>query len=248
MSLKSVRSVNRNCLERNKMQNPKLSGSNIIDCIPQTGECPIKCGHELNEDCFYNGGKFYRTLNEPLFPTIEESINKIVRVNSGHDSNIDRNMVISSTEKYKQKFYNTSIPNFDFPGPVVFTCNGNQLHLINPAKNIMFVRVRVSMWNLDDVDKAVDCYLIQQKIPVVLTFMRYYKEENIKPEFKEYYVFTQHILNSYWCLTPEGQKTIMLKYKGTGVKTCGTPYSSFCVDCGNCELLYYKFMKTVLND
>ena len=28
--------------------NPKLVGSNIIDCIPQTGECPLKC-----TECFY---------------------------------------------------------------------------------------------------------------------------------------------------------------------------------------------------
>jgi len=46
--------------------NPKLIGSNIIDCIPHTGECPNKYGQEFGEDCFYNGGRFYRTLDETI--------------------------------------------------------------------------------------------------------------------------------------------------------------------------------------
>jgi len=220
--------------------NPKLVGSSIVDCIPQTGECPLKCGEENGESCFYNGGRFYRTLDEPLFPTAEEAKEKIVRVNSGHDSNIDREYVISSTEKYKHKFYNTSIPKFDFPAPVVFTCNSRSLLLINPIENVMFIRVRTSMWNLDDVDKAVDCYLKQQKVPVVLTFMRYYKEESVKEEFKQFYVKKQHILNTYWCLNTEGHLSVLERYKGTGVRMCGTPVSSFCADCRNCEMLYWE--------
>jgi len=220
--------------------NPKLIGSNIIDCIPQTGECPNKCGQELGEDCFYNGRRFYRTLDEPLFPSWEEAEGKIVRINSGHDSNINREYVISSTEKYKHKFFNTSMPNFNFPAPVVFTCNGRSLLLEKPADNLMFVRVRTSMWNLEDVDKAIDWYLKTHKIPVVLTFMRYYKESSIKPEFRNYYLEKKHILNTYFCLNTEGHLKVMERYKGTGVRMCGTPVSSVCVDCRNCELLYWE--------
>jgi hypothetical protein len=54
--------------------NPKLQGSNIIDAIPQTGSCPMTC-----PECFFNGGRFCRTLDESLLPTLEEVGDKIVR-------------------------------------------------------------------------------------------------------------------------------------------------------------------------
>ena len=222
--------------------NPKLAGSNIIDCIPQIGECPNKCGQEIGEDCFYNGGRFYRTLDEPLLPSRVEAEDKIVRVNSGHDSNLQREYVITETLKYKNKFYNTSMPRFVFPAPVVFTCNARSLLLVEPANNVMFVRVRTSMWNLEDVDKAVDWYLKKYGIPIVLTFMRYYKESSIKEEFRSYYTEKKHVLNTYFCLNTEGHLKVMERYKGTGVRMCGTPVSSLCIDCRNCEFLYWKCM------
>jgi hypothetical protein len=174
-------------------------------------------------------------------PTVEESENQIVRVNSGHDSNINRDMVIDSTKQYKHKFYNTSLPNFDFPAPVVFTCNGRELLLVNKGlENVMFVRIRTSMFNLDDVDKAVQHYLVKHKVPVVLTFMRYYSEGEIPAEYRKWFVHKKHILNSYWCHTTEAHVKILERYKGLGVRMCGTLVSSMCVDCGNCELLYWR--------
>jgi len=219
-------------------QNPKMMDTNLIDCIPQTGECPIQC-----EECFYNGGRFYRTLDEPLIPTLEDVRNKIVRVNSGHDSNIQRELVIKTTMKYPHKFYNTSLPNFDFPAPVVFTCNGKHLRLVDKhLDKLMFVRVRTSIFNLEEVDKTVEHYLVKHKIPTVLTFMRYYDGMKIPEKFKESFIFKKHILNAYYCHTIQAHLNILERYKGTGVRMCGTPISSFCVDCRNCELLYWEFL------
>ena len=56
-------------------------------------------------------------------PTLEEVGDGIVRVNSGHDSNIGRDEVIRATEQYPRRFFNTSIAKFDFPAPVVLTAN-----------------------------------------------------------------------------------------------------------------------------
>jgi len=219
--------------------NPKMVGTNLIDCIPQTGECPLQC-----EECFYNGGRFYRTLDKPLMPSLEESKNKIVRINSGHDSNIQRESVIEKTRKYPYKFYNTSLPNFDFPSPVVFTCNGRKLLLVDKQlDNLMFVRVRTSVFDLENVDLAIEHYLNQYNIPIVLTFMRYYDGDKIPQEYKKYFIFKKHILNSYWCHNVDTHLEILKRYKGTGVRMCGTPISSYCVDCRNCEFLYWKKMR-----
>ena len=104
----------------------------------------------------------------------------------------------------------------------------------------MFVRIRTSMWNLDDVDKAVDWYT-KLNVPIVLTFMRYYYFKNINKNFRDFYIKKKHVTNSYYCLNEDGHKFILNRYKGRGIRTCGTLTSSFCVDCGNCELLYWKF-------
>lgn len=218
--------------------NPKLAGSNIVDAIPQTGECPVGCA-----ECFYNGGRFYRPLDTPLMPTAEEAEGKIVRVNTGHDSNIRRKSVIAATECFRHKFFNTALPKFNFPGPVVFTCNSRKLKLVeNPPKNLMFVRVRVSTANLAEADKAVQHYWVKFGIPVVMTFMRYYDEANVPNQTD--YEFRKSILNIYWMAKVETVLGIMSRWSKTnppvrGVRMCGTPYSSFCGDCRNCEFLYW---------
>lgn len=223
-------------------KNPKLVDSNIIDCIPQTGECPNKCS-----ECFYNGRRFYRTLDKPLIPTLEEVGDKIVRVNSGHDSNLEKERVKAVTSCYKNRFYNTSIPNFEFPAPVVFTadrqCPQNKVHLVAPTPNLMFVRARVTPWNLDEVQKIIDHYWKKHRIPVVLTFMRFYNGGLIPQAEKHAFVWTEHITNSYWCLKTEQVVAIMSFFKGQGARMCGTPYSSLCVDCRNCEFLYRECMR-----
>jgi hypothetical protein len=223
------------------LKNPKLKGTNIIDCIPQTGECPRQC-----PECFYNGGRFFRTLDEPWMPSVEEAESKIVRVNSGHDSNVDKDMVLKKTEQYLSKFYNTSVPNFNFQSPVVFTCNGGSkgiVRLAEPTPNLMFVRVRTNSWDLESVDLAVEHYWNKYNVPVVLTFMRYYNGELIPEEAKNDYEWRKSILNEYFCIKQEAVLRIMSKYKGTGVKMCGTPVSSVCADCGNCEHLYWQALR-----
>lgn len=214
------------------MDNPKLAGSNIIDCIPQTGECPIGCA-----ECFYNGGRFYRTLDESLLPDPAQTIGKVVRMNSGHDSNLEREKVIRVAMRYPDFFFNTSIPRFDFPGPVVFTCNGKRPLLVQCPPNVMFVRIRTNSWDLEEQDRLVEHYL-GQDVPVVLTFMRYYSQEAVmRPED---YLWGKSILNDYWKPKTETILSILGRYKGKGIRMCGTAVSSLCVDCRNCELLYWE--------
>ncbi|MBU4332097.1 hypothetical protein KKD19_04405 [Patescibacteria group bacterium] len=216
-------------------RNPKLANTNLIDCIPQTGECPMGCA-----ECFYNGGRFYRTLDKPLFPTPQEAAGKIVRINSGHDSNIQREYVIESTNQYEHRFFNTSHPRFDFPAPVVFTCNGRESLFVECPKNVMFVRIRTNSWGLGVQDSLVEYYLAQG-VPVVMTFMRYYNQANVV--MSEDYEWRKSILNDYYCIKTEVLLEILKRYKGRGVRMCSTPWSSVCVDCRNCELLYWECLR-----
>jgi len=226
-------------MDKDYTENPKLKGTNIIDCIPQVGECKHQC-----PECFYNGGRFFRTLDEPWMPSLEEVGDKIVRVNSGNDSNSQKELVLEKTEQYRLKFFNTSVPNFDFPDPVVFTCNGGkkgELKLVeDPPWNLMFVRVRVNSWDMETIDRAVEHYWNTHGVPVVLTFMRYYNGDLIPEEAKNDYEWRKSIVNDYFCLKQEALLRIMSRYKGKGVRMCGTPVSSNCVDCRNCELFYQK--------
>ncbi|MDP1629711.1 MAG: hypothetical protein Q8L57_03770, partial [bacterium] len=64
---------------------------------------------------------------------------------------------------------------------------------------------------------------------------------------KEDYEKNKHILNEYWCLKPEAIHRVLERYKGTGVRMCGTPVSSFCVDCRNCEFLYWECLRRMKN-
>jgi hypothetical protein len=218
--------------------NPKLIGSNIIDCIPQTGECPNRCS-----ECFYNGGRFFRTLDEPLIPSCEEVGDKIVRVNTGNDSNVNKSLVLEQTKQYKHKFYNTSIPKFDFHAPVVFTCNPKEdFILANPVDNIMFVRIRTTTWNKKERDVAIQYYK-KLNVPIVLTFMRFYNKYSIPENQLENYEWRENILNNYFCIKTEAILNIMKEYNKMGVLMCGTPYSSNCVDCGNCENLYWRAIR-----
>ena len=224
-------------------QNPKLAGSNIVDCIPQTGECPHKCS-----ECFYNGGRFYRTLEEPLIPTVEEVAGRIVRVNCGNDSNNKREQVIRETARYRDKFYNTSIPKLDFPAPVVLTLNpqhGDKLWLVDPVPpNLMFVRVRAGLWESHAVTEAAAWYNEKRRdVPVVATFMRYYDIEKIPIGYRDFYEHRKNISNSYWMPKTQAVLDFMAKFKFTGVKMCGTPWSSLCVDCGNCEAFYWRAIR-----
>lgn len=218
------------------MNNPKLEGSNIIDCIPQTGRCPNNC-----VSCFYNKG-FYRPLDTPLIPTKEEASGKIVRVNSGHDSNLQKELVLTTTKQYEHKFYNTSIPDFDFPAPVVFTSNPKDKYAIltSETDNLMMVRIRVNSWDIKLYDMIV-CWYAEQDVPVVLTYMRYNNLEQIIEGERNKYVFKKNIINNYYSLREKYKIEIEQRYHEYPlVFTCGVP-TGYCKDCGNCEHLYWRF-------
>jgi len=221
-------------------RNPKQEGSNLYDCRVQTGPCPNGCNQ-----CFYNRpGAYYEDIEKPHWPTTDPNCFKdhIVRMNCGHDSNIERDKVISAAKQYKNVFFNTSIPLFDFPGPVVFTANPKEVSpvvCIQPPDNLMFVRLRAASLNLGYIHDAV-CWYMSYRIPTVLTFMAYYDGD---PPDKTNYIWKKRHINSYWCPTPEFmRKTLwsMQKIGGRLVTMCGTPDSPWCRDCRNCETYYWQ--------
>jgi hypothetical protein len=218
--------------------NPKQAGTPLIDCIPQTGECPVGCA-----ECFYNGGRFYRTLDEPLLPTAAEAAGKIVRVNSGHDSNIDRDLVINLTKSFPDKFYNTAIPKFGFPGPTIFTANGKGLFFLEQCKisDVMAVRVRFNSWDLDEQDKLI-CHYHSESTPIIITWLRYYSAEVIPDNHHKNYSWRQSVINEYWTLFPDIKNDLLKPYRSlSNVYSCSPLWSSYCTNCGVCELLYRRW-------
>ena len=232
--------------------NKKLDGSSIVDFIPQilTGDpvpCPLQC-----PDCYYNLACRERTEWVKAAGLLSASDGHIVRVNSGLDSNLQKDIVLERTRHLPHKFYNTSLPNFDFPGPVVFTANPGWLHEksekfqlppgnLKECANIMFVRFRIA----DPTDRWVALVRTaampwQAKgIPIVLTFMRYTKEPSVNyagdgTPFEHVrhfdHVWWQMQLKRrasfYWAVS-EGRK---------GIYQCS---DGRCADCKLCESLYW---------
>ena len=220
--------------------NPKLIGSNLIDCIPTAGPCPNKC-----DPCYYNDDELRAKINFtiPIMPTLEEVGDKIVRVNSGADSSIRFDEVVKRTKKYDKKYYNTSLPHYikDFPAPVVFTCNPKQdegwFYAVTDPKNLMAVRIRVATWNIAGVDKAV-AYYANLSTPVILTFLYFDNKESI--QHPEMYELHKHIENNRYIIKPSVWKRIVNRYPFYNVMTCGDGVSHLCADCGNCEALYKR--------
>lgn len=231
------------------MDNPKQFRSNLVDCIPQKGPCPIDC-----PECYYNLN-FYAG-HEPIVPKPEDVKDKIVRVNSGNDSNVDVELVIKAALKYENFFFNTSIDRLNFPGPVVFTANADETRdaiVVANRPNLMFVRLKTSPANLNKVQRAVEFY-ISRTVPVVITFMRYFEKRRaeevfddanyhiIPPSFEDVFEHKTHIKNSWWQLTEEAKVKIasyLGVYENILINTCGSIKSPFCKDCRNCEAFYW---------
>ena len=238
-------------------RNPKQDGTNYFDCIPQTGPCPIGCNQ-----CFFNRpGAYYVPIDQlPLVPAPENVGDGIVRMNCGNDSNNQRDLVIETAKQYQRYFFNTSIPRFDFPGPVVLTANPkeeDESHYAwpvwhndtwySPVPNLMFVRLRASATNLGLVDKAVAAWTAAQ-VPVVITFMAYYDHEpHVPPDliFKgQCYEWRVRHINSYWCPTKEFMRRVMSRYaQNRLVSMCSSINSAYCRDCRNCETHYLQTIK-----
>jgi hypothetical protein len=232
-------------------RNPKQEGSNLFDCKPQTGPCPIGCNQ-----CFYNReGAFYVDIHKPHMPDPEEVGDGIVRVNCGHDSNIGRDEVIAATAKYPRRFFNTSIPTFAFPAPVVLTANPQEEEMgadpygIKPPDNLTFARLRVSATNLNLIRKQVSRWS-DWLVPVVLTFMAYYDREPKVPEEVATsvggpcYEWRVRHINSYWCPTAGFIRYVMGLFRGNRlVSYCGSLEGSYCRLCRNCETYYLQTIK-----
>jgi len=236
-------------------ENPKTKGSGIVCAITQKGICPNNC-----DDCFFQSGRSYfepLDKNLPNLPTLEDAENRIVRVNDGNDSNVDRETVIAATKDYTHKFFNTAIPeNLEtFDAPVVLTINPGSMTDTDffriHARNLMFVRFRTNTWNRELQHKAVQYYAGLQ-IPTVLTFMAYFETaDKIPPDHRDNYVFRKRTLNRYWAITTKAWRDIMRSFEDTPyekwVYSCGKiegeEGTSACRHCGNCLREYYATLE-----
>lgn len=232
--------------------NTKLVDSGVIDCIPQTGQCPLQC----DSNCFYNSGNFFTDKTTPLLPTLEEVGGNVVRVNSGHDSNVQRDLVIASTRMYPDKFFNTSLPYLDLPGPIVLTVNGKDtnysaLMVTKNVENLMMVRFRTNTWNLDLLKEVIAYYALKHMIPVTITFMRYNALESIPIKEQSFYELSKNVTNMYYTLKPEYKNQIMSAhldpFANKLIGRCGSSTSTLCKDCGRCLYCYELFHQIIRN-
>jgi len=230
-------------------ENPKTKGSGIVCAIPQMGTCPNKC-----KDCFFQSGRSYLEPLKDNLPNMPEVWDKrVVRVNDGNDSNVDRKRVLRMTAGYPMKFYNTAISkDIDrFDAPVVLTINPAKttdtgFYKLDPIpKNLMFVRFRANTWNWPYGKKAVK-YYTDAKIPIVFTFMAYYVKQ-IPAGHGDYYTYRKRTLNSYWVITQEAWDMVIKPYKDNPFfYTCGKDANTFpCHRCGNCLREYFATMERI---
>lgn len=232
-------------------ENPKTKGSGILGAIPQTGFCPNGC-----EDCFFQSGRSYLEPladNLPNLPSILDAENRIVRVNDGNDSNVMRDVVLAETAHYKQRFFNTAIPEDleSFPGPVVLTINpGNKTDesftaLKEIPKNLMFVRFRVNAWNFSPMGEAAVQHYSKLDCPIVMTFMAYHNPESIPWAYTESYELRKRTLNEYYAITQAAWADIMLRWQtNKWVYSCGREgLATGCRWCGNCLREYYATLE-----
>jgi len=234
------------------IENPKVRGSGIVACIPQTGRCPNNC-----EDCFFQSGRSYLEPLAENLPNIPPPGPGVVRMNDGNDSNVCRNLVMSVAEQYERVFYNTAIPRdlAGFRDPVVLTVNpgrdtDSKAALVDIPNNLMFVRFRTNTWNLELCDKVVEHYT--PKVPVILTFMAYSKwPEYAPPASRSDYRHRTRTLNPYWAITREAWKRVMDRYDdNVFVYSCGNEDSNGgakCARCGNCIREYFVTVERIRN-
>ena len=239
--------------------NPKMKGSGLLGCIPQTADepCPRQC-----KDCFYQGhGRSYLEPFAEHLPNMPDRfmlLNRVVRVNDGNDSHNNMPEVIGTTRYITAKFYNTSFAEEldKYDAPVVLTVNPGKLTAadffrIDPIpSNLMMVRVRTNMWNLEIVDRAIE-YYTRRDVPVILTFMAYYEKQ---PQMSdEYYMYRKRTTNSYWAIKTVAWRTVMnIHQDNILVYSCGKIEGergdTHCRFCGNCLREYFATMERIRGD
>lgn len=225
--------------------NPKLEGSGIIECIPQTSKCPMNC-----DDCFFQSGRSYLeplAENLPHIPSKEMCKGKIVRFNDGNDSNNERELVEKTARQYDNYFFNTAIPKDleIFSAPVVLTLNPGKLtdttfyKLESIPKNLMMVRLRTNTWNLETVIIPAIKYYSSKNIMCVLTFMAYYTQ-SIPENHINNYEWKKRTINSYYCIKSDIQKEIIKKFEDNQyVDYCTKKGQYSCRFCGVCLREYF---------
>ena len=226
-----------------KKRNPKQVGSMLYDCVPQHGPCPNACNQCYYNECFYAG-------HEPLIPEPRDVAGGIVRMNSGHDSNLEKPLVLETAKLYKDVFFNTSIPKLNFPGPVVLTANPDEetddyiLPSSGQYSNLMFIRLRLSATNVDTMLNVARIWT-EVGVPVVLTLMRYRTLDDIPQGYYTSYENVLHIEHNWWVPTLDFWLTVTSRSDfqiNRLIQTCGSYESSMCCDCGLCEC-YYRITK-----
>ncbi len=237
--------------------NPKTKGSGIVTCIPQKGRCPNNCS-----DCFFQSGRSYLEPLEENLPHIPttESKNRIVRINDGNDSNVNRPRVEMVAQRFDKYFFNTAIPKAlgGFSAPIVLTVNPANLtdndfvKLEEIPPNLMFVRIRTCVWNLGKVVTPAVEYYSSREVPIVLTFMAYFTNQ-IPTAYELDYIFRKRTLNSYWAITTGAWRAVMKCFEdNVWVYSCGKiegeKGNTKCSRCGNCIREYYNAMERLRKD
>jgi hypothetical protein len=231
------------------MENAKLKGSNLVDYVPQNDvmgvtACPLGC-----PECYYNFAVRNKTSWAQAVgaPPLIQDIDKIIRVNSGLDSNLWREMVIERTAGFPHKFYNTSLPLFDLPGPIVLTANPGYRKYQYWTPNsfwdwgkLMFVRFLVPDLSAETrimIRREVELYW-EHGVFVTLTFMRYRE----KPERSWGFAEEKHFDHTWWAISLNEQRRLYegVKEENGLMGVCGgLVESQKCVDCGICEYQYW---------
>ena len=100
------------------VRNPKQEGTPFWDCIPKVAHARSPAPVFLQPP-----GCVLRAHRPAACPNGTEVGDGIVRMNCGNDSNNRPRVGDRDRQRYKRFFFNTSIPRYDFPGPVVLTAN-----------------------------------------------------------------------------------------------------------------------------
>jgi len=239
------------------IENPKTKNSGILCAIPQSGICTQGC-----KDCFFQSGRSYLEpldKNLPNLPPVEITDGMVIRVNDGNDSNNNIDEVIASSNQYKMKFYNTSIPKLEkFDAPAVLTINPGKItdtdfyKIDNPPKNLMFVRFRTNTWNIDLCRQAVQFYSCYE-IPIILTFMAYHDINDIPLLHRNFYLERKRTLNMYFAISSSTWSYVMSEFKfNIWVYSCGKiegeKGKTSCRHCGNCLREYFATKVRMKNE